>query len=639
MRTATLVVVLLGVVLVQCPNLQITASPSSNNLNGLVMLSAKDGWAVGDGGIILHYQGSSWSQIPSGTTASLYGLSFGPPSTPSPNAGFTVGGSTGSAAALFWNGVAWSVATSGLLSSAGRLASVFLVSSSDAWTVDADAGGIWHWSGTPGLGGGWSRVSSAIAGLESIFMTSATDGWAVGVGGIIYHYSSGGWTLFSTVGNTLNSVFMLTPAEGWAVGNGGVIYHYSAGSWNGPVSPASTNNDLRSVFMTSQTEGWAVGASGTILHFLNGVWTAKAQNLSPTNQNLNAVCFSGSTGWAVGDSGTLVQVGGPLPQGIPATSLQSVFLLSERDGWIVGCSTGGCNSGAGEPVVAHWDGTSSTRATVAGPAADLYSVFMTNPSDGWAVGGVGSTPLILHYTRGSWNQVPAPSTRYVLHSIFMTDSDHGWAVGDGGTILRNSGGSWGAISSPTTNALRSVFMQGDSDGWAVGDGGTIIRYQGSSGQWFKVPGPTSVHLNSVCLLDSSHGWAVGAGGTILHYDGNVWTSVAGSVSKDLKSVFQGTPREAWAVGDSATILHWTGISWYPETPSPPLPGTPDLQSVFILPSGFGLVVGAPPSPSSQATIYPIPEFTATQMLLIIAFITILVILSRQQRKRKSPIER
>lgn len=359
MHAATLVIVLLATVSIGYLHLPMPLLAStSNNLNGLVILSPNNGWAVGNAGTILHYDGSSWNQIPSGTTADLYGISFGPPSAPNPNAGFAVGGSAGSATALAWSGVAWSTATSGLSPSAGKLTSVFLVSSTEGWAVD-DSGGIWHWSGPVGLGGGWSMSLSAIYGLKSIFMSSVSDGWAVGVNGIIYHYSSGGWTLSSTVGATLNSVFMLTSTEGWAVGNGGRIYHYLGGSWTGPVSPSSTSNDLRSVFMISQTEGWAVGAAGTILHYSNGFWTITPP--SPTTQNLNSVYISGSVGWAVGDAGTLITIGGPVPQGNPATSLQSVFLLSQTNGWIAGCSTGGCNSGAGEPIIAHWDGMTATR--------------------------------------------------------------------------------------------------------------------------------------------------------------------------------------------------------------------------------------------------------------------------------------
>jgi photosystem II stability/assembly factor-like uncharacterized protein len=177
-------------------------------------------------------------------------------------------------------------------------------------------------------------------------------------------------------------------------------------------------------------------------------------------------------------------------------------------------------------------------------------------------------------------------------------------------------------------------MLGDSDGWGVGDGGTIIKYQGSNGQWQKVIASTGARLNSVFLFDSTHGWAVGAGGTILHYDGSIWTTVPDFVSADLNSVYQTNPQEAWAVGDSATILHWTGISWYPYTPFPPLAGNPDLQSVFMLSNGFGLVVGGPPSPGSQATIYSIPEFYQAQVLIVISLIAISLIIPRHQHKRK-----
>jgi len=608
---------------------------TSSNLNGLVMLNPNNGWAVGNAGTILHYDGSSWNQIPSGTTTDIYGISFGPPNGLNPNAGLAVGGSAGGSVALAWSGLAWTTATSGLSPSAAKLTSVFLESSSEGWAVD-DSGGIWHWSGLVGLGGGWSLASSAIYGLKSIFMTSVTEGWAVGVNGVIYHYSSGGWTLSSTVGITLNSVFMLTSTEGWAVGNGGRIYHYLSGIWTGPISPSSTSNDLRSVFMISQAEGWAVGAAGVILHLLNGIWTLMSP--SPTSQNLNSVYLSGSVGWAVGDLGTVITIGGPVSQGNPATSLQSVFLLSQNNGWVAGCSTGGCNSGTGEPVMVHWDGLGVTRAIVIAPTIDLYSVFMSSSSNGWSVGGIGASPIILHYTGGSWTQVTAPSSGYILRSVFMTDSNNGWAVGDGGTILHYVGGSWTIASSPTTSALRSVFMVGSSDGCAVGDSGTIVRYQGSSGHWFAVPSPTGARLNSVFLLDPSHGWAVGVGGTILHYDGNIWTTVAGFVSTDLNSVFQTDPQEAWAVGNSATILHWTGISWYPYTPIPPLTGTSDLKSVYMLTSAFGLIVGAPPTPGSQATIYPIPEFDGPPILTLVSFTVMLLVLSTRQHKRKVRIE-
>ncbi len=607
---------------------------TSDNLNGLALLSSSNGWAVGNAGTIEHFDGSSWNLIPSGTAADLFGVSFGPPTAPNANAGFAVGGSGGAAVALFWSGFSWSLIMTGLSGpDAKKLSAVSAVSSTDAWAVDSVSGAFWHWSGTAGLGGGWNEISSAAGGLNSVFMISSSEGWAVGIGGFIYHYTGGGWTLFTTVGTTLNSIFMLNQNDGWAVGNGGVIFHYSSGTWTGPISPGPTGQNLNSVFMISSSEGWAVGASGTALHYVNGAW-GFVQNLSGITQNLNAVSFSGGTGFAVGDVGVIVFLGSQTPQGVIGSTLESVFLSNGGDGWIVGCSTGGCGTGTGEPTILHWIGSSFVRGSASAATTDLYSVFMVSPSEGWAVGGMGSTPAILHYTGGSWTQVTAPPVSVVLRSVFMMDSNTGWAVGGSGAILRESGGSWGTVSSPTSNTLRSVFMVGASDGWAVGDGGVILRYQ--SGQWVNYPSPTGTQLNAVSLLDSTHGWAVGAGGTIIHYDGLTWGAVASGNSMNLNAVAQVNPQSALAVGDSATFLQWTGVAWYQTTPSPPLSGSPNLNSIFTLSDGSGVIVGAPPASGAQGTVLrvsiPVPELANPQLLFAAVLIITLGSIAIRRRR-------
>lgn len=613
------------------------SSPTTSNLNGLTILSTSNGWAVGDGGMILHFDGSSWSIVPSATSIDLLSVSFGPLNAPISNAGFAVGGNGANGIALYRSDVTWASAMAGLTSPpAQRLASVFEISPTDAWAVDSQTGAFWHWSGTFGLGGGWTLISSAVVGMNSIWMVSPTEGWAVGVGGVVYHYGGGGWTIYATLGTTLNSLFMLSSTEGWAVGNQGSIYHYSSGIWSGPVSPSATSQNLRSIFMISQSEGWAVGASGTIVHLSGGAWTALPPNLLATNQNLNAVYFSGQTGWAVGDHGTIITIGGQLIQGVPSTTLQSVYLSSASDGWISSCSTGGCGSAAGDPVMVHWDGTSFTRGTVSGPAGDLYSVYMTGPAEGWAVGGAGTTSMMLHYTGGSWIQSSTPAPAAILRSVFMIDSNNGWAVGSMGVILHYSSGTWGSVSTPTTRSLRSIYMLGSMDGWAVGDSGEILRY--SNGPWVRVFSPTSAQLNSVFMFDSTHGWAAGSGGTLLHYDGNFWLPVATSVSTDLNSIVQVSSQEAWAVGNSATILHWTGVSWNLVALSPSLAGTPNLNSLFMTSPSFGLIVGAPLSAGGQGMVLRIPqlavvpEFDVVQMLLPAVLTATLITISRRRSR-------
>jgi photosystem II stability/assembly factor-like uncharacterized protein len=620
---------------------QTTPSASTvDNLNGVAILSSNTGWAVGNAGTIEYFDGSSWSLIASGTGSDILGVSSGPPGAPNSDSGFAVGGSAGTAVALFRGPVSWQLAMTGLSGpDAQKLGSVFSSSSSEAWAVDSVSGAFWHWSGTVGLGGGWNEVSSASAGLNSVFMVSSSEGWAVGVGGIIYHYTGGGWSpSVSPTGASLNSVFMVNQNEGWSVGTTGTILHYLSGTWSGPVSPSPTNQDLKAVFMVSQTEGWAVGDSGTVLHYLNGAWML-ASNQFGTGQNLNAVSFFGGNGWAVGDFGTIVPLGAQTPpQGIPGSSLRSVYISNAGDGWIVGCSTGGCGTGAGDLTLLHWNGNSFTRGIASATSTDLYSVSMANPSDGWAVGGVGSSPAILHYTGGAWVQVPAPPVSGILRSVFLVDARDGWAVGDNGVILSYAGGSWGAVSSPTANTLRSVFMIDSGAGWAVGDGGTILRYQ--NGQWTAYASQTSASLNSVFFLDSNHGWAAGSGGAILHYDGVTWTPVGVGEPVNLNAITQVNPQEAWAVGDSATILHWNGIGWYQVSLPSQLSGTPNLNAIFISPNGIGLIVGAPQAPGSQGTILqvsalaPVPELFSPELVLAAILATVIAINSFRLRTFK-----
>ena len=173
-------------------------------------------------------------------------------------------------------------------------------------------------------------------------------------------------------------------------------------------------------------------------------------------------------------------------------------------------------------------------------------------------------------------------------------------------------------------------MLGGNDGWAVGDGGTILRFQGA-GLWVEFGSPTTADLRSVNLLDSTHGWIVGSSGTILHYDGTIWSTASALTTSDLNSVAQVSPQEAWVVGDSGTIIQWNGVAWYPYNPSPPLLGSPDFNSVFLLSNGNGLIVGAPPTPGTQATVLPIPEMETTPIAIVLILATLLVIVRKTHR--------
>lgn len=267
-------------------------SPTGNSLWGVDMVSASEGWAVGDSGTILHRNGTIWQSVPSPTTHDLLSVDM-----VSAEEGWAVGGG-GADTILHYSGGSWqAVQPTGYW-----LNGVDMVSASEGWAVGS-GGTILHYSG-----GAWQPVSNATTkNLNGVHMVSVSEGWAVGSGGTILHYSGSDWQpVPSPTGNYLRSVYMVSPSEGWAVGQSGTILHYSAGTWQTVSSP--TGEWLHSVAMTSENDGWAVGVNGTILRYSEGGWQVSP---SPTSSHLTSVMMtSESDGWAVGGSGAILHYSG-----------------------------------------------------------------------------------------------------------------------------------------------------------------------------------------------------------------------------------------------------------------------------------------------------------------------------------------
>lgn len=633
--------------------------PANPQLNSLYMLSPTEGWAVGDSlpsndtvtalPAIFHYDGSTWNLVPAPKflgfpskqhAYNLTSVTFGPPNNPiSKNDGWAVGfndtypynpaiPNANASVAIHWDGTTWRVQNAGLNGvNAGQLWSAFMVSSTDVWAVGQTQNGspcggtacgvFWHWTGVPGLGGGWNLPQAPVKNVVfySVFMVSSTEGWAVGSGGVIYHYFGGAWSpVNSPVTSTLRSVFMLSPTEGWGVGDGGVIVHYSTGIWTGPVSPGTTASNLFSVFMVSSAEGWAFGKSGAILHYTGGTWTALPSNLVPTSPvaslNFNSGYFNGAAdGWSVGTDGVILHFDGTNYGTVTSPTINNFTSVSfgppltgpvnPNDGWAVGNSS---VTPTFEPTIYHWNGFVWTKGVAIGTLNNLNSVFMVNTGDVWTVGGgghptatcsVAPCPVILHFTGGSWNTITPPPGSYSLNSVFMVSSNEGWAVGQSST--------------PTPS-------------------GIILHYTVTGGvaTWAIFPSPSSPPstpipgLNSVFMLNQNEGWAVGNNATILHYTvtGGIGTwnvvTVSGtpglSPDANLTSIFMLSPTSGWAVGgisvpsitDGPVIIYWDGTKWSPvATPSIPGGITPTghtsglLKSVYFTSPTDGWAVGYP----------------------------------------------
>ncbi len=196
-------------------------------LKGVWGSSATDVFAVGENGMILHYEGVEWTKMKSPTTEHLYGV-WGS----SPTNVYAVGAS---GTILHYNGLTWSADVES--GTTEWLRAIWGTGSNDIYSV-GDSGTILYYDGVS-----WSGMqSNSTAWLLGIWGTSGGNIYAVGG----FYDGVGGW--FSP--------------NSW---DGGVILYYDGTIW----SEIKTDIDSRlfSIWGSSESDIYTVGAQATILHY------------------------------------------------------------------------------------------------------------------------------------------------------------------------------------------------------------------------------------------------------------------------------------------------------------------------------------------------------------------------------------
>jgi len=306
------------------------SSPVTDNLNSVDMVSANEGWAVGENGTVLHYDGMNWTQFSAPVTATtrLDALSMS-----SAVNGWAIGQDNTPpfyAIILRWNGTAWEAVPVPSPPWPVALQDVSVPNESSAWigggvfvcalgpppcTPEAAFGTILHWDGNE-----WIFYSIANTFLSSISMLSDTDGWAVGVEvdqttkqqrSRILHWNGISWTAVDhpiteyPAGNIhfiLEEVSALNANTAWsAVSGNHQFLRWDGTSWTAFNSPVSGRP---SIAVLSSDNAWAVGDEGDIGHWDGHFWNSIN---SPVTSTLTAVSMvSAFDGWAVGNGGVLL---------------------------------------------------------------------------------------------------------------------------------------------------------------------------------------------------------------------------------------------------------------------------------------------------------------------------------------------
>lgn len=243
---------------------------------------------------------SEWIAQSSGTTRSLYGVSFVDDLT-----GIAVG-ETGTIRHTADGGQTWDSRTSGTTQ---HLMDVCL-SGALTGTAVGFGGTVLR---TENGGDTWTPQNSGTTrSLYDVCFTGPLTGTIVGSTGTILRTTDGGvnWTPRTTGSTTsLFGVFFRDSLSGYAVGNLGKIFRTGDGGYTWDVQSSGTTVQLRSVFFCNDLTGYAAGENGEILATGDGGTNWSSQS-TPTASWLGAVSFAdAATGIAAGGDGVLLRTG------------------------------------------------------------------------------------------------------------------------------------------------------------------------------------------------------------------------------------------------------------------------------------------------------------------------------------------
>jgi hypothetical protein len=280
------------------------------SLRSIWGLSASDIYSVGDAGMILHYNGTAWSTMASGTTANIYGVwGSGSDNVYAVGKGGLI---------LHYDGFSWSPMASGVAtdlndiwgSSADTIyavgaAGTILRFDGTSWSamdisppLDANLLGVhgngsnYAWAvgtrqGTNGIGAllqyngtNWHCVYCAYGNYHGVWVSPDSCVYASGLHagfdyGFLVRYDGTSWIqTVLTIRYTGYGMWGDRSDNVYAVFDKGYVAHFNGSQWTLTIA---TTNPLLDIWGTSGDDIWVVGKDYLIRHFENGAWITQYQ--------------------------------------------------------------------------------------------------------------------------------------------------------------------------------------------------------------------------------------------------------------------------------------------------------------------------------------------------------------------------
>jgi hypothetical protein len=424
-------------------------SPTDHKLSDVHGTGPNDVYAAGGLGEVYHYDGSTWRTLPTGSMDWWWSVWAGALDN-------VVFAGAWDGSALHWDGTDFEKMDTGASDRLNAVwgaspSAVYAVGNQDAVRFDgsawSDAGEIVNGSTLTMWGTAGDNVYAA--GSYSIQRYNGTA-WSVEFGGYGQAHGADLW------GTSAANVYAVTDTdikrfdgvEWTTVDTGNMI------PWTGAVL---------SIHGTSANDIWVVGANGLILHYDGAQWEVVESHTS--KQLIDVYAAAANNAFAVGENG----------------------------------------------VIVRWDG--SAWAVVRQVHEMEYL---------WTIGGVGTDPLfvagenaegrfLLRYDEGEWNEVSSYDAYF--SDIYGLDATHVYAADWEGPPFLFDGTRWRRMSAGFTDETTAVWAASPTDVF-VSSGGYDYYYDGR--EWEKLPALVMWRVGSIWGSSADEIW-MGSGGTMIHY--------------------------------------------------------------------------------------------------------------------------
>jgi len=438
---------------------------TSKGMSAVWGTGPSDVWMVSILGTTHHYDGSTWKSVPSGTTRSLYTI------TGSSASDAWVGGQYGTL--LRWNGTAWATTTGPTTDALGSLS---CAASNDCWLLpfaykEVSGKTLYHWDGIR-----WNKQSGTPdRSFFSVTAVSASEVWLTGP--TTFRFDGTAWvdTSPGTTDLALSHVAARGGKEALGVGLYGHMARWTGTSWR--TLSSGPKNQIHGVWSSPQGDVFFVGASGALARYRGG-----------------------KLDW-------------PGPPGTSATYF-SVWGTSSQDVWVVG------EYGR----IIHYNGTSWTEV-MSGSREHLRTITGTGPSDVWVV---GDNRVFLHYDGSKFSDSPPIAGLSGAKALWFRSATEGWIGGTSGTLASWDGSKWSVWPKQFGRDITAIWGRGSSDVWATGGDlltdPMVIRYNGTTWESHASPvglhGPTSLWGTGALDL-----WMTSYYGGLAHWNGSAWQQI------------------------------------------------------------------------------------------------------------------